>query len=175
MMPAWTRSRFLPIWIATALLFVVSAIVAPGTTSESSLQGMVPFAAILACAAAGQTLVIQQRGLGIADRKPGTLPDHTRGIRVGFLSHQSFLQFCRQRVCSGLPAHGGLNGLVLRRRQYSPFDAVSCPAGLIVQSVGVLRPRLIQGLDQDTAKQLNAFGFRSAGSLFLEPPFRHQP
>ena len=66
MMPAWTRSRFLPIWIATALLFVVSAIVAPGTTSESSLQGMVPFAAILACAAAGQTLVIQQRGLDLS-------------------------------------------------------------------------------------------------------------
>src|SRR5690348_10178197 len=66
MMPAWTRSRFLPIWIATALLFVVSAIVAPGTTSESSLQGMIPFAAILAVAAAGQTLVIQQRGLDLS-------------------------------------------------------------------------------------------------------------
>ncbi|MFN8623428.1 MAG: ABC transporter permease [Chloroflexota bacterium] len=65
-LPRWTRSRFLPIWIATLLLFIVSGIVAPGTLSESSIQGMAPFAAILAVAAAGQTLVIQQRGLDLS-------------------------------------------------------------------------------------------------------------
>lgn len=54
------------IWVATAALFVVSAIVAPGTLSAGSLFAMLPFAGILALAATGQTLVIQQRGLDMS-------------------------------------------------------------------------------------------------------------
>lgn len=54
------------IWVATAALFAVSAIVAPGTLSAGSLFAMLPFAGILALAATGQTLVIQQRGLDMS-------------------------------------------------------------------------------------------------------------
>lgn len=54
------------IWVATAVLFAVSAIVAPGTLSAGSLFAMLPFAGILALAATGQTLVIQQRGLDMS-------------------------------------------------------------------------------------------------------------
>ena len=54
------------IWIATALLFVVSPLFAPGSLSYASVVGMLPFAAVLAIASIGQTLVIQQGGLDLS-------------------------------------------------------------------------------------------------------------
>lgn len=58
--------RFAAIWVATALLFAVSPLLAPGSDSRSALLSTLPFAAILAIAAIGQTLVIQQRGLDLS-------------------------------------------------------------------------------------------------------------
>jgi len=54
------------IWVATAVLFAISAVVAPGTLSRGSLFAMLPFAGILAIVATGQTVVIQQRGLDMS-------------------------------------------------------------------------------------------------------------
>ena len=51
---------------ATVLLFIVSEIVQPQSLSHSSLLGMLPFAAILAIVAVGQTLVIQQGGIDLS-------------------------------------------------------------------------------------------------------------
>jgi ribose transport system permease protein len=65
-MSRWARSPFFPIWLATGLLFVASRFVSPGSLTESGILGMVPFAAILAVAALGQTVVIQQRGLDLS-------------------------------------------------------------------------------------------------------------
>jgi ribose transport system permease protein len=59
------------ITVATGLLFVASAIVQPQSVSHSSLLGMLPFAAILAIVAMGQTLVIQQGGIDLS--VPGML------------------------------------------------------------------------------------------------------
>jgi ribose transport system permease protein len=55
--------RFSAIWFATALLFAVSPVLASGSIGRSALLSTLPFAAILAVAAIGQTLVVQQRGL----------------------------------------------------------------------------------------------------------------
>lgn len=54
------------IWAATGILFLVSALIQPQSVSTSSLLGMLPFAAILAAVAAGQTLVIQQGGIDLS-------------------------------------------------------------------------------------------------------------
>lgn len=54
------------IWIATAVLFAVSAVLAPGTVKIGALLSMLPFAAILSIVAMGQTVVIQQRGLDMS-------------------------------------------------------------------------------------------------------------
>lgn len=54
------------VWIATILLFVLSWAVQPQSVSRSSLLGMLPFAAVLAIVAAGQTLVIQQGGIDLS-------------------------------------------------------------------------------------------------------------
>jgi ribose transport system permease protein len=56
---------------ATLLLFLFSWIVEPQSVSHSSLLGMLPFAGILAIAAMGQTLVIQQGGIDLS--VPGML------------------------------------------------------------------------------------------------------
>jgi ribose transport system permease protein len=60
------RSNFIAIWIATALLFAICALVAPSSLSHSSLLSMLPYAAILSVAAAGQTLVAQQGGIDLS-------------------------------------------------------------------------------------------------------------
>src|SRR4051812_38506325 len=65
----WSRVRrpaSTTILAATAVLFVVSWIVQPQSVSHSSIFGMLPFAAVLAIAAAGQTLVIQQGGIDLS-------------------------------------------------------------------------------------------------------------
>jgi len=54
------------IWVATGILLVISAVVQPQSLSIGSLQGMLPFAAILAVVAAGQTLIIQQGGIDLS-------------------------------------------------------------------------------------------------------------
>jgi ribose transport system permease protein len=56
----------LGIWLATGVLFIISAVVQPQSLSVGSLQGMLPFAAILAVVAAGQTLIIQQGGIDLS-------------------------------------------------------------------------------------------------------------
>ncbi|MDA8296913.1 MAG: ABC transporter permease [Actinomycetota bacterium] len=60
------RSPFFPIWPATALLFAVSPLIDPGSLRASALTSTLPFAALLAIAGIGQTLVIQQRGLDLS-------------------------------------------------------------------------------------------------------------
>jgi ribose transport system permease protein len=55
-------NEFAIIWLATALLFVVSAFFKGGLT-RVSLLSMLPYASILAIAAIGQTFVVQQGGI----------------------------------------------------------------------------------------------------------------
>jgi ribose transport system permease protein len=57
--------RYSAIWVATALLFAISPLLASNSLTSGALLSMLPFAALLAIAAIGQTLVIQQRGLDL--------------------------------------------------------------------------------------------------------------
>src|ERR1700691_5646892 len=59
------QPEFLFIVPATALLFLVSPFLAPGSVSPSTALSVFSFASILAVAAIGQTLVIQQGGLDL--------------------------------------------------------------------------------------------------------------
>ena len=60
----WRRSA--GIWLATGVLFAVSAAVEPGSLGASALAALWPFAALLILAAVGQTLVVQQRGIDLS-------------------------------------------------------------------------------------------------------------
>ncbi len=59
------QPQFVAIVLATALLYVVSPFLAEGSVSASSSLSVFSFASILAIAAIGQTLVIQQGGLDL--------------------------------------------------------------------------------------------------------------
>ena len=52
--------------LATVVLLVVGAVIAPSTVSGSAFLSLLPFVAILAIASIGQHLVVQQRGLDIS-------------------------------------------------------------------------------------------------------------
>lgn len=52
--------------LATILLFLLSSLVKPESLGSGALSGMLPFAAILAFVALGQTLVIQQGGIDLS-------------------------------------------------------------------------------------------------------------
>jgi len=59
-------SPFFPVWPATALLFLVSPQIAPGSDGASALTSILPFTAFLVIAGIGQTIVVQQRGLDLS-------------------------------------------------------------------------------------------------------------
>lgn len=61
-----TRSPATGIVIATAILFAISPLLAADSLEKTSLLTMLPFAAVLAIAALGQTLVIQQGGIDLS-------------------------------------------------------------------------------------------------------------
>ncbi|MGI5441683.1 ABC transporter permease [Streptomyces shenzhenensis] len=65
----WRRllsGSWVGIVIATIILFALSPAVAQGSLGSAPLLSMLPFASVLAMAAAGQTLVVQQRGLDLS-------------------------------------------------------------------------------------------------------------
>jgi ribose transport system permease protein len=65
--PRFTVSRgMVTITIATVLLFIACALVAPTSISRGALLGMLPFASVLAVAAIGQTLVVMQGGFDLS-------------------------------------------------------------------------------------------------------------
>jgi ribose transport system permease protein len=60
---SWPGTRAL---LAVAVLFAVSPLIAIGSVSETAIISMLPFAALTAIVAVGQTLVIQQGGLDLS-------------------------------------------------------------------------------------------------------------
>jgi ribose transport system permease protein len=65
-------SRYIPIWLATALLLVICEIIAPETLSSLSFSSAVlPLTAFVAVAALGQTLVIMTGGIDLST--PGVI------------------------------------------------------------------------------------------------------
>ena len=64
-------SRYLPVYIAIALLVLVAAIWAPEALGKVPLRGMAPFAAVLGIAALGQMLVVMTGGIDLS--VPGTM------------------------------------------------------------------------------------------------------
>jgi ribose transport system permease protein len=98
---------------ATVLLFAVSLAVRPDSVGHGSLQGMLPFAAVLAIIALGQTLVIQQAGIDLS--VPGAV-----SLSVVVVTHYPHGDDGRLPAAVALAylaalAAGVLNGLVVSR------------------------------------------------------------
>lgn len=107
--------------VATILLFAVGRLAEPSSLSSSSINGMLPFAAVLAIVALGQTLVIQQRGIDLS--VPGTV-----SLTVVLVTHypngdSGKLGVAIAYALLAALAAGLLNGIVVSRIGVAPIVA----------------------------------------------------
>src|SRR5438093_11271585 len=70
-MSAIVGARFLPIWLATGVLVVVAAIIAPDALQSTSWAFVLPYMTVLAVAAVGQMLVVMHAGIDLST--PGVM------------------------------------------------------------------------------------------------------
>lgn len=130
---SWRFGEFGWIWIATGVLFAVSAVVAPGTLSRGSLYAMLPFAGILALVATGQTLVIQQRGLDMSS--VGTVA--LAGLLVAKYGNATGSVLLALIIAFGATALVGIvNGLLTARVHITPLIATLAVNAVVI---GVVR------------------------------------
>ncbi len=113
--------RYAAIWVATALLFAISPLLAPGSDSRSALLSTLPFAAILAIAAIGQTLVIQQRGLDLS--VAGMITLATIIVTKYPNGHESRLPMAFVLVVVACFASGLVSGVAITRLGITPLVA----------------------------------------------------
>jgi ribose transport system permease protein len=122
--PAMARlraPRFSAIWVATALLFAISPLLATGSVSHSALLSMAPFAAILAIAAIGQTLVVQQRGLDLS--VPGVITLSTIIVTKVCNGHDGRLPSAIALVAVAAIAAGLVSGIAITYFGITPLVA----------------------------------------------------
>jgi ribose transport system permease protein len=155
----WRRSA--GIWVATGLLFAVSAVFQPKSLGGSALAALWPFAAVLILAAVGQTLVIQQRGIDLS--VPGfisltvVLVTHLPNGNSGKLLPAILLAYV---ICL---AAGLVNGLLVTRVGITP----------IVQTLGMnavlygINLGISQGTPTQTTSALQSFANVSPAGIPL--------
>jgi ribose transport system permease protein len=121
--------RFLPVWLATAVLVIVAAIIAPRTIESTSWAYILPYMTILAIAALGQMLVVMQAGIDLST--PGVISfggNLIVGVSLG-RDHRLALGLL---ACLGLGAGVGLvNGILVGFVRLNPL-IVTLAVGLIV-------------------------------------------
>jgi ribose transport system permease protein len=125
-------NEFMWIWLGTAILFVVSGFLAPGTVKLSSIAAMLPFAAMLAIAAVGQTVVIQQRGLDMS--LPGMMT--AGGIAFATLSFATDsipLTFIFTFMIA--IAIGTINGLLVAKLNITPIVATLATNAIMMGAI----------------------------------------
>ena len=113
--------RYSAIWVATALLFALSPLLASHSLSTSALLSMLPFASMLAVAALGQTLVIQQRGLDLT--VPGMILLTTVIITEHAGGSDGRLPVAILLVVVACVASGVLSGLAITQFGITPLIA----------------------------------------------------
>jgi ribose transport system permease protein len=112
------------ILLATVLLFVIGGLIAPQSLGSGALSGMVPFAAVLAVVALGQTLVIQQGGIDLS--VPGMIS--LSGVIVSYFGNGqagegSTLGIAMLLAFAVAIAAGLINGLLVSRARVAPIVA----------------------------------------------------
>jgi ribose transport system permease protein len=169
---SWTRReykgrkkplhRLLIVTLATVALFVCGGIVAPSTVSVGALQLMLPFFAVLAVAAIGQHLVIQQRGLDLsvagimsfAAVIVSALPGSNAGIA-------ETLAFIGLALAMGLGV-GAVNGILVALLR---VNSLVTTIGMNSLMLGITM-YVTRGFSQQVPPPLNRFGV----GKFLEVP-----
>jgi ribose/xylose/arabinose/galactoside ABC-type transport system permease subunit len=134
-------ARFLPVWIATGLLFIVALIMANDSVLNSAFWGFVlPYMTVLAVAALGQMLVIMQGGIDLST--PGVM--FLGGNLILGVSHHSDSRLALGILaCIGLGLLVGLaNGLLVGVLRLNPL-IVTLAVGTIVLAFGARYARSV--------------------------------
>jgi ribose transport system permease protein len=158
-MARWRRSA--GIWVATGLIFALSAIFQPKSLGGSALAALWPFAAVLILAAVGQTLVVQQRGIDLS--VPGFI-----SLTVVLVTHVPNGNGSKLGPAIGLAyaiclAAGLVNGLLVTRVGITP----------IVQTLGMnavlygIDLGISQGTPTQTTEALQSFTSASPAGIPL--------
>jgi ribose transport system permease protein len=122
-------ARFLPVWLATGVLVVVAAIIAPHAIENTSWAYVLPYMTILAIAALGQMLVIMHAGIDLST--PGVMSLGANLI-VGVSLGQDHRLAWGLLACLGLGAGVGLlNGILVGVIRLNPL-IVTLAVGQIV-------------------------------------------
>ncbi|MFJ2618628.1 ABC transporter permease [Glutamicibacter sp. NPDC087344] len=121
---------YLPVLVSTLVLVVISAVIAPRTMSSISLGAMLPFAAILAVAAVGQTLVVQQRGIDLSVGGSITLAAVLVSAGPGKFGISVFVMIPVVLVICGLL--GLLNSILVSRMLITPLVATLAVNAILV-------------------------------------------
>ncbi len=116
-----TPSGLITVVAALVLLLVAGAWLAPSSVSRGALLGMLPFASVLAIAALGQTLVVQQGGIDLS--VPGAM-----SLTIVISTHQAQGQDSRVLpailMALGIVVLAGLiNGYLISMRGLNPIIA----------------------------------------------------
>lgn len=111
----------LTVVVVLVLLFVAGALVAPSSVSRGAIIGMLPYASVLAIAALGQTLVVQQGGIDLS--VPGAI-----SVTIVICTHQANGQDDRLlraavMALAVVVVAGLINGYLISRRGLNPIIA----------------------------------------------------
>ena len=133
--PSRLRARLRPpryssVWVATALMFAVSPLLASNSLTSSALLSMLPFAALLAIAAIGQTLVIQQRGLDLS--VPGMILLSSIILTQHAAGSNARLPVALALVALACAASGLLSGIAITQFGITPLIATLGVNALLV-------------------------------------------
>lgn len=124
---------YFPILVSTIALVVISALISPRTMSPISLSAMLPFAAILAVAAVGQTLVVQQRGIDLS--VGGTISLAAVLVAAGPAKHQIPTLLMVVIVLLVCAVVGWVNSLLVTRLMITPLVATLAINAVLVGAV----------------------------------------
>ncbi len=116
--------------LATVALFALSAVLVPKSLSTVSLGAMLPFWGVLAIMSAGQTLVIQQRGIDLS--VPGT-------VSLVGMSVTVFIDRTDAPVLAGVVSAlilggviGFVNGMITTRIHVTPLITTLAVSALLI-------------------------------------------
>ena len=130
---AAVAARFLPVWLATGVLAIVAAVIAPAALQRTSWAFVLPYMTVLALTALGQMLVVMQAGIDLST--PGVISlggNLIVGVSAGS-NHRLVLGIL---ACIGLGAGVGLvNGLLVGLLRLNPL-IVTLAVGQIVLAWG---------------------------------------
>lgn len=131
---ALVGARFVPIWIATGVLMLVAAVIAPAALQSTSWAFVLPYMTVLAIAALGQMLVVMQAGIDLST--PGVM--FLGGyLIVGVGQHSNGRLGIAILACLGVGVLVGLiNGILVGILQLNPL-IVTLAVGEIVAAEGL--------------------------------------